>query len=193
MHAIILLGPPGAGKGTQAARLAEALALPHISTGAILRRAVEEGTERGRAARAIMEAGGLVSDRIVLGVVEETLAAPECRSGFILDGYPRNESQAAALDGVLRRLGATGRIVNLAVPREELEARVRGRRKTAGREDDSEEAFRRRLDVYDSETRPLLDYYRQRVVAISGLGSRDQIFARLRAALPAERLGAAPA
>ena len=190
--AVILLGPPGAGKGTQAALLSEALGLPHISTGEILRQAADEGTELGRAARGIMEAGGLVSDRIVLGIVEDRVAAPDCSRGFILDGYPRNESQAAALDQVLRRLDAAGRIVNIAVPREELEARVRGRRQVDGREDDSEQAFRRRLDVYESETRPLLDHYRGRLVAISGVGSRDDIFARLLAALPAE-LQAEPA
>lgn len=184
MNAIILLGPPGSGKGTQAVRLAESLGLPHISTGAILRQAVDEGTELGKAAREIMEAGGLVSDELVLGIVEERIGAPDCRRGFILDGYPRNEAQARALDEVLSRLGATGCIVNIAVPRAELSARIRGRRTTDGRQDDSEEAFRRRLEVYESESYPLLGHYGSRAVNIPGSGSRDEVFARLLSAVP---------
>lgn len=184
MNAIILLGAPGSGKGTQAARLAESLGLPHISTGAILRQAVADGTELGMAARDIMAAGRLVSDEIVLGIVEERISAPDCSRGFILDGYPRNRAQARALGEVLSRLGATEWIANIAVPAEELAARVRGRRGTDGRQDDSEEAFRRRLEVYESESLPLLDYYGDRAANVSGLGSRDDVFSRLRAALP---------
>lgn len=184
MNAIILLGAPGSGKGTQAERLAESLGLPHISTGAILRQAVADGTELGRAARHIMAAGRLVSDEIVLGIVEERVSAPDCRRGFILDGYPRNRAQARALGEVLSRLGATEWIANIAVPAAELAARVRGRRGTDGRQDDSEDAFRRRLEVYESESLPLLDYYGDRAVNVSGLGSRDEVFSRLCAALP---------
>ena len=184
MNAIILLGAPGSGKGTQAARLAESLGLPHISTGAILRQAVADGTELGMAARDIMAAGRLVSDEIVLGIVEERISAPDCSRGFILDGYPRNQAQARALGGVLSRLGAAEWIVNIAVPPEELAARVRGRRGTDGRQDDSEEAFRRRLEVYESESFPLLDHYGDRAVNIPGLGSRDEVFSHLCAALP---------
>lgn len=186
MNAIIFLGPPGSGKGTQALRFAESLGLPHVSTGAILRQAVEDGTELGRVAREIMATGGLVSDDVVLGIVEERMTAPDCSRGCILDGFPRNEAQARALDGVLSRLGATAWIVNLAVPREELAARVRGRRSSDGRQDDSEEAFRRRLEVYESESRPLLDHYRDRAVHLSGIGSREEVFSRLCAALPFE-------
>ena len=193
MDAIILLGPPGAGKGTQAARVSGELGLPHISTGEILRQAVEAGTDLGRSARQAMESGGLVSDRIVLGIVEERVVAPDCRRGFILDGFPRNRSQAAALDRVLDRLGATARIVNLAVPREELEARVAGRRRSGGREDDSATTLRRRLEVYETETSPLLGYYGDRVVEISGVGSREEIFSRLLTALPAAAAEAVPA
>lgn len=184
MNAIILLGAPGSGKGTQAERLAESLGLPHISTGAILRQAVADGTELGLAARGIMAAGRLVSDEIVLGIVEERISAPDCNHGFILDGYPRNQAQARALGEVLSRLGAVEWIANIAVPAEELAARVRGRRGTDGRQDDSEEAFRRRLEVYESESLPLLDYYGERAANISGLGSRDEVFRRLCAALP---------
>lgn len=184
MNAVILLGAPGSGKGTQAARLAESLGMPHISTGAILRQAVADGTELGVAARDIMAAGRLVSDEIVLGIVEARVSAPDCRRGFILDGYPRNRAQARALGDVLSRLGATEWIANIAVPAEELAARVRGRRGTDGRQDDSEEAFRRRLEVYESESLPLLDYYGDRASNVSGLGSRDEVFGRLCAALP---------
>ena len=184
MNAVILLGAPGSGKGTQAARLAESLGMPHISTGAILRQAVADGTELGVAARDIMAAGRLVSDEIVLGIVEARVSAPDCRRGFILDGYPRNRAQARALGEVLSRLGATEWIANIAVPAEELAARVRGRRGTDGRQDDSEEAFRRRLEVYESESFPLLDYYGDRASSVSGLGSRDEVFGRLCAALP---------
>ena len=184
MNAVILLGAPGSGKGTQAARLAEFLGLPHISTGAILRQAVADGTELGRAARDIMAAGRLVSDEIVLGIVEARVSAPDCSQGFILDGYPRNRAQARALGAVLSRLGATEWIANIAVPAEELAARVRGRRGTDGRQDDSETAFRSRLEVYESESFPLLDYYGDRAVNISGFGSRDEVFRRLCAALP---------
>ncbi len=184
MNAVILLGAPGSGKGTQAARLAESLGMPHISTGAILRQAVADGTELGVAARDIMAAGRLVSDEIVLGIVEARVSAPDCRQGFILDGYPRNRAQARALGEVLSRLGATEWIANIAVPAEELAARVRGRRGTDGRQDDSEEAFRRRLEVYESESLPLLDYYGDRASNVSGLGSRDEVFGRLCAALP---------
>ncbi len=184
MNAVILLGAPGSGKGTQAARLAESLGLPHISTGAILRQAVADGTELGRAARDIMAAGRLVSDEIVLGIVEERVSARDCSRGFILDGYPRNRAQARALGEVLSRLGATEWIANIAVPAEELAARVRGRRGTDGRQDDSEDAFRRRLEVYEVESLPLLDYYGDRAADVSGLGSRDEVFSRLCAALP---------
>ncbi len=183
MTAVVLLGPPGAGKGTQAARLSAALGLPHISTGAILREAVAEGTELGRAAREIMRRGRLVSDRIVLGIVEERVARPDCRAGFILDGYPRNRAQAEALDRVLDRLGAAPRLVNIAVPRAELEQRLLRRQQLEGREDDASDAARQRFAVHAAESRPMLAWYGGRVVEVSGVGSRADIFARLRSAL----------
>ena len=183
MDAIIFLGPPGAGKGTQAVRLAETLRIPHVSTGAILRRAVEAGEPLGRAARRVMEAGGLVGDEIMLGLVEARIGEPDAREGFVLDGYPRNRAQGVALDALLSRAGATARIVNLDAPREELEARIRGRRAVDGRPDDREDAFRRRLEVYEAESGPLLAWYGARVRTVSGVGDREAIFARLMAAL----------
>jgi len=184
MQAILLLGPPGAGKGTQAAELSAKLGIPHISTGAILREAAEGDSELGRRAREIMAAGRLVDDRTMLGVVEERLAAPDCRSGFLLDGYPRNRAQAVALEAVLGRLGARMSIVNIRVPQEELLRRIRGRRLEEGRQDDSEAAFRERLGIYEAETRPLLDHYRDDLSEIDGVGSPAEIADRLLAALP---------
>lgn len=190
MRAIILLGPPGAGKGTQAERLAAALGVAHISTGAILRQAAAEGTSLGREARRIMQAGELVSDALVLDIVEERVRADDCREGFILDGYPRNRAQAEALDGLLLRIGAAPVVVNIAVPTAELESRIRLRRLETGREDDAEAAVRRRLAIYDAESRPLLDHYRDRVKPISGLGSRDEVFERLQEQILGELVGA---
>ncbi len=184
MRAIILLGPPGAGKGTQAAGLAESFGIPHISTGAILRDAAAGDSELGRRAGEVMAAGRLVDDRTMLGIVEERLSAADCASGFILDGYPRNEAQARALEGVLGKLGAGTSIVNLVVPRKELLGRIRERRLKEGRQDDSEAAFRERLEVYEAETRPLLDHYCNRVSEIDGSGSQEQIRQRLLAVLP---------
>ncbi len=190
MRAIILLGPPGAGKGTQAERLAAALGVAHISTGAILRQAAAEGTPLGLEARRIMQAGDLVSDELVLGIVEERVGADDCRGGFILDGYPRNRAQAEALDDLLRRLGADPAVVNIAVPSAELESRIRLRRLDTGREDDAEAAVRRRLAIHEAESRPLLDHYRGRVSEISGLGSRDEVFERLQERIFGEPVGA---
>ncbi len=185
MRAIILLGPPGAGKGTQAAGLAGDLGVPHISTGAILRAAENGASEWGRRAGRVMAAGQLVDDRTMLHLVEERLSAADCAGGFVLDGYPRNRAQAEALEGVLDRLGGESWIVNLAAPREELLRRIRGRRLEEGRQDDSEAAFRKRLEVYEAETRPLLDHYGDRVAEVDGTGARQEIRERLLAVLPA--------
>ena len=128
MH-ILLMGPPGAGKGTQAEKLIDAYKIPHISTGDMFRAAVSQGTELGKEAKRYMDAGGLVPDVVTIGIVREGLAKPECAKGFILDGFPRTQEQAVALDGILQDLGIklTG-VVNIEVPDKDLVARVTGRR-----------------------------------------------------------------
>lgn len=126
---ILLMGPPGAGKGTQAEKLVDSYKIPHISTGDMFRAAVKQGTELGKEAKRYMDAGGLVPDVVTIGIVREGLSKPECAKGFILDGFPRTEEQAVALDGILQDLGIklTG-VVNIVVPDSELVARVTGRR-----------------------------------------------------------------
>ena len=126
---ILLMGPPGAGKGTQAERLIDEFKIPHISTGDMFRAAVKQGTELGKKKKRYMDAGGLVPDVVTIGIVREGLSKPECANGFILDGFPRTEEQAVALDGILKDLGIklTG-VVNISVPDSELVARVVGRR-----------------------------------------------------------------
>jgi adenylate kinase len=160
---LLLLGPPGAGKGTQARRLVERLGVPQVSTGDMLRAAVAAGTEVGRRARAVMDRGELVPDEIVIGVAEERLAAADARRGFVLDGFPRTPAQARALDRILTALGTPlERCVALCVDHEELVGRLLRRAEIEGRSDDNEAAIRTRMEVYDRQTRPLLDYYRER-------------------------------
>ncbi|MFA5683961.1 MAG: adenylate kinase [Lysobacteraceae bacterium] len=188
---LVLLGAPGSGKGTQAARLKEALAVPHISTGDLLRAAVATGTPLGREAKAVMERGELVSDDIVLGMLEERLRQSDTGDGFILDGFPRNLAQAGALDTLLERLGQPVDIaVQLDVDTELLIQRIAGRAQAEGRADDSPEAVRNRLRVYSDQTAPVIDYYRQRdkLACVFGVGSMEEVLQRVLAAI-----GAAPA
>lgn len=179
---LVLLGAPGSGKGTQATRLREHLQVPHISTGDLLRAAVKAGTELGRQAKAVMESGGLVSDEIVLGMLEERLTAGDTANGFVLDGYPRNLAQANALDALLARLGQPVDIaVQLDVDTELLINRLAGRAQAEARADDSPEAVRHRLKVYDEATAPVVDFYRNsgRLVRLDGVGSIDEVFERI--------------
>ncbi|MCF6523497.1 adenylate kinase [Streptomyces sp. JJ36] len=187
---IVLVGPPGAGKGTQAAYLAENLSIPHISTGDLFRANISQGTPLGRQAKEYMNAGRLVPDEVTIGMAEDRMQQEDAREGFLLDGFPRNIGQAEALDAFLRshdlKLDA---VLDLEVPEEEVVRRIAGRRicrkdsshvfhaeyqrpKTEGRcdecegelyqrEDDSEETVRKRLAVYHSETEPIIDYYRE--------------------------------
>jgi adenylate kinase len=180
MVRLILLGPPGAGKGTQAQRLAAELQVPHISTGVILREASEKGTELGKKAKAIMDAGQLVSDDIMLGIIRERLSAKDCERGYILDGFPRTIPQAEALDQLLsRRTAPPVVIANLDLDEQELRRRIAGRRSEAARSDDAEETMLSRFQVYQEKTRPLLDYYGSRVRRIDGKGTVPEIFQRL--------------
>ena len=179
---LVLLGAPGSGKGTQAARLREHLQVPHISTGELLRAAVAAGTDLGRKAKAVMESGALVSDEIVLGMLEERLTAGDTGGGFILDGYPRNLAQANALDALLARLGQPVDIaVQLDVDADKLIDRLAGRAQAEGRADDSPDAVRKRLAVYDEATAPVVDFYRTtgRLACVDGVGGMDDVFQRI--------------
>lgn len=159
MKRLIFLGPPGAGKGTQAKTLAYNWNIPHISTGEILRQAMRELSLLGIKAQGYVERGELVPDQLVLDLVEERLGQPDTQSGWLLDGFPRNVSQAMFLDELLHKQnqGAVY-VVNLEVPDEVLIARLLGR----GRRDDTEEVIRRRLEVYREQTEPLISFYRDR-------------------------------
>lgn len=182
MARLILLGPPGAGKGTQAARLAEAMHVPHISTGVILRDAAAAGTPLGNKAKAIMDAGQLVGDDVMLGIIRERLAEADCANGFILDGFPRTIPQAEALDGLLGERDAPPVVIaNLSLDEDELRRRIAGRRGEDQRSDDAEETMLNRFAVYQEQTRPLLDYYRDRVSHIEGKGSVQEVFGLLTA------------
>jgi adenylate kinase len=178
---ILFLGPPGAGKGTQAERLARTLGVPHISTGEMLRRAVAQGTALGLQAEKIMAAGDLVPDDLVVAMVAERLAEPDARCGYLLDGFPRNTAQAAALDAEIGE-GAMELAVSLEVEEDELVSRMLGRAAELGRADDNEDTIRRRLEVYREETEPLLSYYPVHgvaVIAVDGFGSIEEVFTRV--------------
>lgn len=185
---IVLLGAPGSGKGTQAALLTERFGIPHISTGELLRTAVEKGTELGRKAQSVMDRGELVSDDIMLGLIEERIARPDARKGFILDGYPRNLAQAAALDELLERIGQPVDIaLQIDVDAELVIARIAKRAHEEGRSDDSEETVRKRLEVYEKQTAPVAGHYEAAGVLtrVLGEGTIEDVNARLLSALHA--------
>jgi adenylate kinase len=190
---LVLLGAPGSGKGTQASRLREHLQVPHISTGELLRAAVKAGTPLGLQAKAVMEAGSLVSDEIVLGMLEERLTAGDTGNGFILDGYPRNLVQANALDGLLKKLDQPVDLaVQLDVDTELLIDRLAGRAQAEGRADDSPDAVRNRLKVYNDATAPVVDFYRNsgRLACVDGVGGMDEVFSRILSTLaPTPEIG----
>jgi len=179
---LVLLGPPGSGKGTQAARLKDYLQVPHISTGDLLRAEVAAGSPLGMEAKAVMARGELVSDQILLGMLESRFGRDDTANGFILDGYPRNQAQADALGELLAKMGKRmDYAVQLAVPNELLVERIAGRATAEGRADDTPESVRTRLQVYDNQTAPVIDYYRQhgQLTVVDGVGSLDDVFNRL--------------
>jgi len=212
---LILLGPPGSGKGTQAQKLVERYKVPQISTGDIFRQAVRDQTELGKKAKEYMDRGELVPDQIVVGMVEERLSQPDCKNGFILDGFPRTIAQAEALDELLARRGEKlDAVLEISVPDEEVIKRLSGRRtcrqcgamyhiefnppKEPGRcdkckgelyqrEDDKEEVIKSRLEVYHSQTAPLIEYYQKKglLKKIDGVGGIKEIFSRAVSALEA--------
>ncbi len=185
---LIFLGPPGAGKGTQASRLAEKLGVPQISTGDMLREARDKKTPLGQEAGRYMKEGALVPDSIVVGIVKERLGQSDCRGGCILDGFPRSVAQAQVLDAILETMGQVlTAALSIEVPNQELTERLLARK----REDDDEEVIRERLKVYAQQTAPVVDYYRSRglLKKIDGVGAIETIFERIMSALELEADG----
>ncbi len=206
---IVLLGAPGAGKGTQAKKLIEKYGIPQISTGDILRKAVADGTPLGKEAKSYMDKGELVPDSVVIGLVKERLAQDDCKKGFILDGFPRNTAQAETLDGVLAGMGMPLQVaLSVDVDLDILMKRLTGRRTCRGcgqmfniyfgppkkegvcdkcggelyqRDDDREETIRKRLEVYEAQTAPLIDYYRGKGILkrVNGEGDIEEIFGQV--------------
>ncbi|MEW2621171.1 adenylate kinase [Streptomyces sp. NPDC048106] len=217
---IVLVGPPGAGKGTQAVRLAEKLAIPHISTGDLFRANISRQTELGKLAKSYMDAGNLVPDEVTIAMAKDRMEQPDAENGFLLDGFPRNVAQAQALDELLRTEKMTlDAVLDLEAPEDEVVKRIAGRRicrkdsshvfhvaynvpKQEGvcdvcggelyqREDDSEETVRTRLEVYHTQTEPIIDYYKSQglVRTISAMGPVDQVTERALEALKSEQAG----
>ena len=178
---ILFLGPPGAGKGTQATMLARALKVPHVSTGVMLREAVAAGSDLGKQVASVMEAGDLVSDDLVVALVDERLGRDDARCGYLLDGFPRNVAQAEALNDAV--VDAIGTVVLLEADTEEIVQRLLTRAQQEGRADDNEDTIRRRLEVYAEETEPLVAYYGDSVITVDGMGSIEDVFSRMMLAL----------
>jgi adenylate kinase len=183
---LILFGPPGAGKGTQGQRLSRSYGIPEISTGDILRSAVREHTPLGAEAKSYMDQGALVPDAVIIRIVQDRILREDTTHGFVLDGFPRTRAQAEALDHVLRTSGRPiEHVINIVVPEDELWHRLAGRRDIEGRQDDSDETIRHRLDVYRSQTAPLIHYYLQAGLlrTIDGVGTVEEVFGRITAVL----------
>ena len=183
---IVLLGAPGSGKGTQAELMVEELNAPHISSGELLRAAVKAGSELGKQAKAVMDRGELLSDDIMLGLIEERLGHDDIASGFILDGFPRNVAQAKALDALLDRLRIPlDEALQIDVDVEKVIERIAKRAAKEGRSDDTEEVVRNRMKVYADQTEPVVDYYAQKGVLsrVLGMGSIDEVFQRIKGVL----------
>lgn len=187
---IVFLGPPGAGKGTQSKRLTSQLGIPHLSTGEMLRHAVEEGTDLGRQATAFMEQGHLVPDPLVFDIVGRRIDESDCKNGFLLDGFPRTLSQAIALAELFQKTSKQLDVVlEFMVEEQEVIRRLLGRAETENRPDDTREAITNRLKIYREETEPLSDYYAEQKLLhrIDGAGDPDVVFARVLASLDSIR------
>lgn len=179
---IVLLGPPGSGKGTQAALLKQQLGVPHISTGALLRNAAKRGTELGLKAKALTDKGELVPDEVISDMIEERLSRADVANGFILDGYPRNLAQAKSLDVLLARLNQPiDEAILIDLDAERIIKRIAKRAQEQGRADDTAETVRNRLQVYAEQTTPVADYYAKRglLTSVLGDGSVTEIFQRV--------------
>lgn len=184
----VLLGPPGAGKGTQAVRLSEHFGIPAISTGDIFRANVKGGTELGRQAQEYMNAGALVPDEVTNAMVRDRLSQDDAAAGFLLDGYPRNPDQAVELDSMLAELGVgLDAAIEITADLDEVTRRLLGRAAIEGRADDTEDVIRTRLEVYATATAPLTAFYEGRglLAQVDGMGQVDEVTARLIAAVPA--------
>jgi adenylate kinase len=184
---LVLLGAPGSGKGTQAEILKTELGVPHVSTGDLLRAAVKAGTPLGLKAKAVMDTGQLVSDDIVLAMLEDRIAQPDAAAGFILDGYPRNVAQCDALEALLARIGQPLEIaIKLDVPSELIVERIAGRAAAQGRKDDTPETVRERLRVYAEQTEPVANHFAQigKLKVVDGVGELADVSRRILAALP---------
>ena len=183
---ILILGPQGAGKGTQAKRISEECGIPHIASGEILRAEMAAGTDLGRRVKDVYDRGDLVSDDLMIELIRTRLEQPDTESGFVLDGFPRTTVQAEALDAMLADLGRTFSVVFvLQIPDEVAFERLRRRADVEGRPDDTDDAIRRRLDNYHRETAPLVEYYRVRgnLVSIHADRSENEVFAEIQQAL----------
>ncbi len=183
---LIILGPPGAGKGTQASRIAEHYGIPAISTGDIFRANIKNETELGLQVKQILASGGYVSDEVTNAIVQDRIGSDDCARGFLLDGYPRTLTQVEALDGMLAAQGtALDRVLELTVEDDVVVARLLKRADSEGRSDDTEDVIRERMAIYHRETRPLSRTYRERglLVAVDGDGAVDEVTDRVIAAL----------
>jgi adenylate kinase len=183
---LIILGPPGAGKGTQAERIAEHYSIPAISTGDIFRANIKNETELGKQVKEILASGGYVSDDITNAIVEDRLHEDDARGGFLLDGYPRTTAQVTALDAMLAKSDhSVDKVLELVVDDEVVVDRLLKRAEVEGRVDDTEEVIRERMAIYHRETKPLSDAYRERglLVTVDGVGDVDEVAARIVAAL----------
>lgn len=179
---LIIFGPPGAGKGTQAVNIVEKYGVAHISTGDILRGAVKNGTELGQKSKEYMDKGELVPDELIIGIIKDRIKEQDCQGGFLLDGFPRTIAQANALETMLSNEGLEiDSVVSVEVQDSEIITRILKRAEEEGRADDTEDVVKNRLQVYRNQTEPLKDYYKEKgkLSEVDGIGSVDEVFSRI--------------